>query len=330
VTVFDENIDPIAMQEKLLLEFPDIQYRVISDFRTGQQKAVSFETTSESEKLSSALEKEISYRLTRENSSVEFSGASLSEGFYKQLISAIIAAFLLMSWVVFVIFSSSWKLRYFSTMLTFFGVSLSMKNVEWVTALSVALILVSALALFIVKNVKKAEKITGAVIGIVAILCLLYYPSQIFLVIAGLALAVLYVSTSIPSFAIILSAFADILMTLVAVNMIGINISGAGIIAFLMLIGYSVDTDILLTTRMFRDKEGHINKRLFEAFKTGITMTLTAIASVGISLILVYSFSETLTQVFGIVLIGLGFDILNTWLTIASLLKWFMEVKNIA
>ena len=43
-----------------------------------------------------------------------------------------------------------------------------------------------------------------------------------------------------------LAAFADILMTFVVVNILGIKMSSAGIIALLMLIGYSVDTDILL------------------------------------------------------------------------------------
>ena len=57
-------------------------------------------------------------------------------------------------------------------------------------------------------------------------------------------------------------------------------------------------------------------------------MTLAAIASVGVSLILVYNFSETLRQIFTIVLIGLLFDILNTWVTNASIIKWFVEIKE--
>ena len=61
--------------------------------------------------------------------------------------------------------------------------------------------------------------------------------------------------TFVPSGAVVLSAFADILMTLVVVDMIGMRLSSAGIIAFLMLIGYSVDTDILLTNKsVLRDR----------------------------------------------------------------------------
>ena len=142
-------------------------------------------------------------------------------------------------------------------------------------------------------------------------------------------LVFLYIRTSVPSIAVIFAAFADIVMTVAVIDLLEVNISAAGIVAFLMLIGYSVDTDILLTSRTLRNREGTVNQRIFGAFKTGITMTLAAIASVGVSLIIIYSFSETLKQIFGIILIGLVMDIMNTWMTNASILKWYMEAKGI-
>lgn len=132
----------------------------------------------------------------------------------------------------------------------------------------------------------------------------------------------------VPSITVISCAFADILMTLVTVNMMGMQISSAGIIAFLMLIGYSVDTDILLTVRMLKRDEGSINKRIFGAFKTGMTMTVAAIVSVFSALLIVSSFSSTLSQIFTIVSIGLLFDILNTWITNASVIKFYLEHKK--
>ena len=57
-------------------------------------------------------------------------------------------------------------------------------------------------------------------------------------------------------------------------------------------------------------------------------MTITAIAAVGISFLIIYSFSDTLKQIFGIILIGLVFDIFNTWITNASILKWYVERKH--
>ncbi|MDO8460035.1 MAG: hypothetical protein Q7S74_02925 [Nanoarchaeota archaeon] len=134
--------------------------------------------------------------------------------------------------------------------------------------------------------------------------------------------------TLVPSFAIILCAFADIVMTLVVVDFMGMRVSNAGIIAFLMLIGYSVDTDILLTTRVLKGRSNSINERIFGAFKTGIMMTLTAVGAVAVSLIIIYTSSEVLRQIFTIVLIGLFFDIFNTWITNASLIKWYSEKKE--
>ncbi len=131
----------------------------------------------------------------------------------------------------------------------------------------------------------------------------------------------------VPSAAVIISAFADIFMTLVFVDILGIKISSAGIVAFLMLIGYSVDTDILLTNRVLKPSEGSLNGKIFRAFKTGMTMTLAAVASVAIALFISMSFSVVLTQIFFVLLIGLLFDILNTWVTNVSLIKWY-ALKN--
>ena len=134
--------------------------------------------------------------------------------------------------------------------------------------------------------------------------------------------------TFVPSLAVVISAFADILMTLVVVDILGIKMSSAGIVAFLMLIGYSVDTDILLTTRILKRNEGSLNHRIFGAFKTGITMTLTSLFAILFALIIVSSFSIVLTQIFTILVIGLGFDLFNTWITNVSILKWYVEGKK--
>ena len=75
----------------------------------------------------------------------------------------------------------------------------------------------------------------------------------------------MYIKHSLPAFAVMFSAFADIVMTLAVVNLVGIKLSTAGIVAFLMIIGYSVDTDILLTTRLLKRKES-VNKSLKGAF----------------------------------------------------------------
>ncbi|MCR4327272.1 MAG: protein translocase subunit SecF [Nanoarchaeota archaeon] len=132
----------------------------------------------------------------------------------------------------------------------------------------------------------------------------------------------------LPSFAVIFSAFANILMTLAVVDMLGMKMSAAGIVSFLMIIGYSIDTDILLTTRILKRHEGSLNERIFGAFKTGMTMTLTSFFALLGALIFVQSFSGVLTQIFTILVIGLGFDMINTWVTNVSVLKWYVEKKS--
>lgn len=136
--------------------------------------------------------------------------------------------------------------------------------------------------------------------------------------------------TPIRSLSVIIAGLADIIMTIVVIDLLHIKLSAAGIVALLMLIGYSVDADIMLTARAVREKEGTLNQRIWGAFKTGITMTLTAMAAVGIALLFTHSLSPVLSQMFTIILIGLCFDIFNCWITNASLLKWYGEAKHIA
>ena len=116
---------------------------------------------------------------------------------------------------------------------------------------------------------------------------------------------------------------------LTLVNFLGLRISSAGVVAFLMLIGYSVDTDILLTNKVLKSNDNEsLNQRIFKAFRTGIMMTLTSITAVAFALIIIRPFSSVLNQIFTILAIGLGFDLINTWITNVSILKWYKEKKK--
>ena len=90
-----------------------------------------------------------------------------------------------------------------------------------------------------------------------------------------------------------------------------------------MLIGYSVDTDILLTTRMLKRKEGSLNERIMQAMKTGLTMTITTLTVV--TLALIFSQSNTIQQIMLILFIGLFVDIINTWIQNVGILRWYLE-----
>lgn len=237
ITVYDK-IDIVDLENALSDDLDDLNIREIYDLVTREQKAVIIETKTEGEQTRQIIQNYLGYELTIENSSFEFTGSALGESFYRQLLIAVLFAFLFMAIVVFIIFR-----------------------------------------------------------------------------------------TFIPSLAVVLAAFTDIVMTLAVVDFLGISMSSAGIVAFLMLIGYSVDTDILLTTRILKRKEWSLNERIFGAFKTGMTMTLTSLLAIVFALIIVKSFSVVLTQIFTVLAIGLSFDILNTWITNVSILKWYMEKK---
>jgi len=97
-----------------------------------------------------------------------------------------------------------------------------------------------------------------------------------------------------------------------------------GIAAILMLIGYSVDTDILLTTRVLKRQEGGtVVEKTLNSMRTGINMTLSSMAAVLMALLL--SSSDTIQEIMLLLFIGLVFDIIYTWLQNATILRWHME-----
>ena len=143
-----------------------------------------------------------------------------------------------------------------------------------------------------------------------------------------MALVVLaYFRTIIPSLAVVLAAFSDIVITLAIFNLTGIKLSTAGIAAFLMLIGYSVDTDILLTSRVFKRREGTIMDRIYSAMKTGFTMTFTTLTAIIVAII--FTNSPVIKQIMIILLIGLLVDLINTWIQNVGLIRLYIERKNV-
>ncbi|MDP7141384.1 MAG: protein translocase subunit SecF [Candidatus Woesearchaeota archaeon] len=136
----------------------------------------------------------------------------------------------------------------------------------------------------------------------------------------------IYFRSFVPSIAVILSAFSDIIETLAIVNLLEIKLSTAGIAAFLMLIGYSVDTDILLSTRVLKVTEGTVFEKIKGAMRTGLMMSGTTI--VAILTALIFTQSEVIRQIMIILLIGLGIDLINTWIQNAGLLRLYVERKQ--
>lgn len=133
----------------------------------------------------------------------------------------------------------------------------------------------------------------------------------------------------VPSAAVVLSAFADIAMTAAAMNVVGIDLSLPTTAALLMLIGYSVDSDILLTMRVLK-RQGKLDEKLQGAFHTGIIMTTTTIAAVGAMWVVTF-FAQitTIWEIATVLLIGLVIDMMNTWLTNAGIIKWYVQKRGV-
>ncbi len=129
-----------------------------------------------------------------------------------------------------------------------------------------------------------------------------------------------------PSLAVIVCAFSDIIVTMAIFNLTGMKLSTAGVAAFLMLIGYSIDTDILLTSRVLHRKEGTVMDRIYSSISTGMTMTITTICVVLVAFIFVQS--ETIRQIMLIVLIGMFVDMIMTWIQNVFILRWYLERKE--
>ncbi|MBU0457516.1 MAG: protein translocase subunit SecF [Nanoarchaeota archaeon] len=136
----------------------------------------------------------------------------------------------------------------------------------------------------------------------------------------------IYFRSLAPCLAVMLAAFSDIVVTLAIFNLTGIKLSTAGIAAFLMLIGYSVDTDILLSTRVLKRKEGSVMERIYGAIKTGLTMSTTTLTAVLVALIFVES--DVIKQIMTILFIGLLVDLVMTWIQNVGILRLYLERKG--
>lgn len=216
----------------------DFLVRRLAEFGTEEQIGLIIESSDvKGADLKPALEEILNIKLTEENFSLEETGSSLGESFYRQMLTAIMLAFLLMSVVIFIAFRSP-----------------------------------------------------------------------------------------IPSLAIILAAFADMFIAVAFVNLAGIKLSTSGISAILLLIGYSVDDNVLLTTKVLKRKEGTIMERVYSSMATGLTMSLTALAAITAGYFV--SNSYVIKEMFVILAVGLLADIVMTYLLNTPILIWHVAKKE--
>lgn len=131
----------------------------------------------------------------------------------------------------------------------------------------------------------------------------------------------------VPSVAVLQAAVCDVIMAVGLMSLFNVPFDSASLGALLMLIGYSVDTDILLTARVLRQKGGLVSENIDGAMKTGLMMTLATIAVMVVTLIVTSYLIEisTLNTIALVLVFGLVADLFTTWFTNAGLIKWDME-----
>ncbi|MFC7214807.1 protein translocase subunit SecF [Saliphagus sp. GCM10025334] len=129
--------------------------------------------------------------------------------------------------------------------------------------------------------------------------------------------------TFVPSIAIVISAFSDLVIPLAFMNVLGIPLSLGTVAGLLLIVGYSVDSDILLNNHILR-RGGDFYESTHRAMRTGITMTVTSMAAMLVMAVAAWALGVELLLSIGLILtVGLAADLMNTYLLNLSLLRWY-------
>ncbi len=135
----------------------------------------------------------------------------------------------------------------------------------------------------------------------------------------------LFFRTLVPSIAVITGAFCDLIIALGAMSLFGIPLTLPSFAALLMLVGYSLDTDVLLTMRMMK-RRGNPRDNAFDAMKTGMTMSMTAIVAFFVLFVVsMITHVSTYYEISAVALAGLVGDIFATWCLNAVMMIYYKE-----
>ncbi len=155
------------------------------------------------------------------------------------------------------------------------------------------------------------------------------YQVVIFSLLLSAVAVVLVFRTFIPSLAVMFGAVNDITFALGAMALFQIPLTLASLGALLMLIGFSLDTDMLVSIRVLKRVEGNARDRAYSAMKTGLTMSVAALLAFAVLYVLsVVTQLPTYSQIAAIALAGLVGDVIATWCTDAVMVLWYYESKQ--
>lgn len=106
----------------------------------------------------------------------------------------------------------------------------------------------------------------------------------------------------------------------------GVPLSLASVAGMLMLLGYSIDTNILLAMRVLKRLGGEVRERIAEAMRTGLMMTGTAL--IPLFAINILTTAPALYQLSMALIFGLLADIVNTWFLNSGMMLWYTERRR--
>lgn len=153
----------------------------------------------------------------------------------------------------------------------------------------------------------------------------LFWKQVVYVLVVGFVLMslIIFIVYRVPivSFSIIFAILANIIATLAITSILGIKISFASFAGLLMLIAYSVDTNIVLTSKALKGME-NFNSAYKKALRTGLTLTGTITATMVVVLLL--STSKLMTGIAEVLVIGFLMDIPNTWILNSFLIEWYI------
>lgn len=130
----------------------------------------------------------------------------------------------------------------------------------------------------------------------------------------------------VSSFGIVFASLGNILTTLAITSVMGIDLSFAGFAGLLMLIAFTVDTNIVLTSKVVAYGSDGFMARYRKAFVTGVMLIATITATMVIAMFL--SSSKLLVNVAEVLVIGFLSDLVYTWILNAGLLEMHFNRKN--
>lgn len=129
----------------------------------------------------------------------------------------------------------------------------------------------------------------------------------------------------LPSLFLVLNVIADLTEALALSQIIGVKLSLASFASLLLLIGYSVDDNILMASRVIKGEGKNFDAIVKRSFKTGITMVGTTL--VALFALFIISTSAVVDTIASVLIIGLLVDLLNSWILNVGLMKWYTERK---